>query len=143
MPENRKQILEMLAEGKITADEADRLIAALGPEPSEGAAAVGGKAWPKYLRVLVEAEEDGEGDSLTKVNIRVPLQLLRAGVRLTSLIPPVAREHVNEALHQQGIGFDINQLKPENLEELVDQLKDLTIDVDQPKSKTKVRVFCE
>jgi len=143
MPENRKQILEMLAEGKITADEADKLIAALGPETADGATAAGGKAWPRYLRVLVEAEEPGEGDSLTKVNIRVPLQLLRAGVRLTSLIPPVAREHVNAALREQGIGFDLNQLKPENLEELVDQLKDLTIDVDQPKTKTKVRVFCE
>src|SRR3569833_3133087 len=33
MNENRRQILEMLAAGKITADEADRLLAALDPEP--------------------------------------------------------------------------------------------------------------
>ncbi len=30
MNENRRQILEMLAAGKITADEAERLIAAMG-----------------------------------------------------------------------------------------------------------------
>jgi hypothetical protein len=50
------------------------------------------------------------------------MQLLRAGVRLSSLIPPKARDEVNAAMAKQGIPFDINQLKPENLEELVDQL---------------------
>jgi hypothetical protein len=140
MSDNRKQILDMLAEGKISAEDASRLIAALGE--AEVARTTGGV--PKYLRVLVEANESGdESEAPTKVNIRVPLQLLRAGVRLTSLLPPVAREHVNAALHQQGIAFDINQLKPANVEELIEQLKDLTLEVDQPSKKVKVRVFCE
>ena len=39
MNENRRQILEMLAAGKITADEAERLLAAL--EPDTGATARG------------------------------------------------------------------------------------------------------
>ena len=65
-----------------------------------------------------------------KVNIRVPMQLLRAGVRLAGLIPPQAREHVNEAMRERGIPFDLSQIKPDNLQELVDQLNDLTIDVD-------------
>ncbi len=34
MSENRRQILDMLAQGKITADEAERLIAALEREPA-------------------------------------------------------------------------------------------------------------
>jgi hypothetical protein len=37
--------------------------------------------------------------------------------------------------------LDLNQIKPENLEELVNQLNDLTVDVDQ--GSNKVRVFCE
>ncbi len=40
------------------------------------------------------ADEDGP----TKVNVRVPMQLLRAGVKLTSIIPPRARDEVNAAL---------------------------------------------
>ncbi|MGC9158229.1 MAG: SHOCT-like domain-containing protein [Terracidiphilus sp.] len=36
MNENRRQILEMLAAGKITADEADRLISALEPDRGAG-----------------------------------------------------------------------------------------------------------
>jgi hypothetical protein len=142
MRENRRQILEMLGEGKISPEQADKLIAALGAE-TDVAVVAGSKAWPKYLRVLVEAAEEDSQDEITKVNIRVPIQLLRAGVRLASLIPPLARDHVNQALRDEGISFDLNQLKPENLEELVDHLKDLTIDVDHPKNKVKVRVFCE
>ena len=142
MRENRRQVLDMLGAGKISPDEADKLIAALGTE-SNGSAVTGERTWPKYLRVLVEAEEEGHGDQLTKVNIRVPMQLLRAGVRLTSLIPPVAREHVNDAMREQGVGFDLNQLRPENLEDLIEHLKDLQIDVDHPKNKVKVRDFCE
>ena len=34
MNENRRQILEMLAAGKITANEAERLLAALDPTPA-------------------------------------------------------------------------------------------------------------
>ena len=72
-----------------------------------------------------------------------PIQLLRAGVKLTGLIPAVAREHMNEAMREQGVNFDVNQIRPENLDELIDQLNDLSVDVDQAQTNTKVRVFCE
>jgi recombinational DNA repair protein RecR len=41
---------------------------------------------------------------------------------------------------RKGIAFDLNQLKPENLDELIDQLNELTVDVDE---QAKVRVFAE
>jgi hypothetical protein len=141
MNDDRRSILQMLAEGKINAEEAERLLAALDrsePSAAPPPAAAGGKAAPKYLRVAVDTEET---DGPTKVNIRVPMSLLRAGVRLTSLIPPQARDQVNAELSKNGVPFDISQLKPENLEDLVDQLSDLTVDVDQ--EKTKVRIYCE
>jgi hypothetical protein len=142
MNDDRRSILAMLAEGKITADEAERLLSALdrsGPAPRIAAPA-GSNGAPKYLRVTVDTDEPGE-DGPTKVNIRVPMQLLRAGVRLTSLIPPQARDQVNAELAKNGVPFDIGQLRPENLEDLVDQLTDLQVDVDQ--EKTKVRIYCE
>ena len=144
MSEDRRSILDMLAAGQINADEAERLLSALdrGRSASSVASEPGypsNQVKAKYLRVSVDTDEPGEG--ATKVNIRVPMQLLRAGVRLSSLIPPKARDEVNAHMREQGIPFDINQLKPENLEDLVDQLSDLTVDVDQ--EKTKVRIFCE
>jgi len=73
------------------------------------------------------------------------MQLLRAGVKLAYLIPAAAMQKANLAMHEQGIPVDLTQIKPENLEELVEQLSDLTVDVDQKdaNTKVKVRVFCE
>jgi hypothetical protein len=141
MNEQRRQILEMLAEGKITADEAGRLIDALErqqPESPPGAAPRS-KPRPKYLRVVAmyDSGDDGPG----RVNIRVPLQLLRAGVRLTSLIPPQALTKVNAELSKSGVPIDLTELKPQHIEELIDQLDELTVDIDDTDSK--VQVFCE
>ena len=149
MSEHRRQILEMLSEGKISADEAERLISAF-EEPasaksSQAEPASAGKNPPKYLRVQVDSEGDGGQEGPTKVNVRVPMQLLRAGVRLAGLLPAQALHRANHAMQEQGIPIDLTQIKPENLEELVDQLNDLTVDVDQKDAGTKVRVrvFCE
>lgn len=156
MNENRKQILDMLAAGRITADEAERLLAALDHEADIGAslqAADGAtsarkmrpKTHPKYLRVLVEADESMTGNKgLITVNVRVPMQLLRAGVRLAALIPQQAHNQLDSALSRHGIPLTLSQIKPENLEELIDHLEDLTVDVDGKDGNTaKVRVFCE
>jgi hypothetical protein len=142
MNENRRKILELLATGKITAEEAERLLAAMDREPSDAQGANGPsfapKRKPQFLRVLVE-DEGHKGP--VRVNVRVPMQLLRAGVRLASLIPPEAREKVNGKLRSEGVPFDINQVTPENLEELVEHLDTFTLDFNE--RNTKVRLFCE
>ena len=146
MNEQRKDILDMLAEGKITVQEAEQLIAALDRElvPAatstgvEDARPKGPKGKAKYLRVLVYTMEGGEPG---RVNVRVPLQLLRAGVQLAALIPPQALEKANAEMGKSGFPFDLTQLKPEQLEALVEQLDEVTVDIDQPDAT--VRVFCE
>jgi hypothetical protein len=157
MNENRRQILEMLAAGKITTDEAERLLSALEPEQVATAGVftgniAGSKGWSsddkgapvrthaKYLRVLVESTEK---NGPTTVNVRVPMQLLRAGVRLASLIPVQAHDELDASLSKHGIPLTLSQIKPENLEELIDHLDDLSVDVDAKQEKAKVRVFCE
>jgi hypothetical protein len=164
MNDDRKSILELLAAGKITAEEAERLLAALDarpdsspansavgdPTPAEGSAAGRAqgpaKGRAKYLRVLVEADERSTGlkGGPTTVNVRVPMQLLRAGVRLAGLIPAQAHEQLDQAFSKHGVPIRLSQIKPENLEELIDHLADLTVDVDgKDENKTRVRVFCE
>jgi SHOCT-like domain len=142
MNDNRLHVLQMLAAGQISPEEADRLIAALDKQPTAPAARTPEvtASNPRYLRVFVE-EHETDGDTPTKVNIRVPFQLLRAGVRLASLIPNGAKDQINEALRKNGVPIDITQLKPEDLDELVVHLADLTIDVEE--KDTKVRIFAE
>lgn len=152
MNDDRRSILDLLATGKITADEAERLLAALDAKPASAPAnaaaesALPAKGRPKYLRVLVEADEKATGlkGGPTTVNVRVPMQLLRAGVRLAGLIPQQAHDQVDKAFTQHGVPITLSQIKPENLEEIIDHLGDLTVDVDgKDENKTRVRVFCE
>jgi len=139
--EARRQVLELLAAGKITADEADRLIGALqGGEPGVTTAAPA-KPAPKYLRVIVDSNEKDDGP--VHINVRVPLALLRAGVRLASLIPGSAQAEVNRALREQGINVDVSQIKPENINEIIDQLRDLTVDIDHKSDDVKIKIFAE
>jgi len=145
MTEERRQILEMLAGGKINADEADRLLGALGGASSRATAtatAVQTKPLPKFIRVMIDSK-DGKDGKPVHINLRVPIMLLRAGVRLASLIPPKAQEKVNEELRKNGMDFDVSQIKPENINELIDQLQDLSIDIDHEEDDVKIRIFCE
>ncbi|THV33451.1 DUF2089 domain-containing protein [Glycomyces buryatensis] len=141
MSEQRRQILEMLAEGKITADEAERLINAVEREQPESSLGIGArsKAKPKYLRVVLNSADGSGGQD--RINVQVPLQLLRAGVRLTSLIPPRAITLANEELDKSGFPIDLNELKPQQLEELIDHLDEVIVDIDD--ADTSIRVFCE
>lgn len=138
MSEDRRRILEMLSTGKITAAEAEQLLDALEMKSQEdGTSEVnpGDKPTLKYLKV----EIDGSNGRHERVNIRVPLKMLRAGVRLATLIPGPAREKVNAAFHRKGI--NLSELKPENLNEIIECLGDLNMDIDT--QGEKVRIFCE
>jgi hypothetical protein len=147
MSESRKRILEMLAQKKISTDEAYRLLDALetGERKEESATKAGTtvKEKPKYLRVTVLPDPENEHpEKADRVNVRVPMSLVRAGVKLTSLIPPEARDKVNGALREKGIDFDVRNIKPEDLEELIEALEDLEIDVVSSKGE-KVKVSVE
>jgi hypothetical protein len=140
MNEQRKDILGMLAEGKITAEEAEQLITALERDQPLAASNPGArpKGNAKYLRVVVDALDSGEP---TRVNVRVPLQLLRAGVQLAALIPAQALDRANAELSKSGVPLDLTELKPAQLEALVEHLDEMTVEVDAPDAK--VHVFCE
>jgi hypothetical protein len=140
MLEERRRILNMLAEGKISASDADGLLTALSDTKAPPAieATPETPKSPRYLRVHVE---DNDGDK-SKVNIRVPFSLLRAGVRLTALLPSSLHDRINRALRDNGVDIDISKLKPDNLEELVVHLAELTVDVDGGNGD-RVRVYCE
>ena len=140
MSEQTRQILTMLSEGKISVDEAERLLGALrageGGTPDEKTDREGRRGTkPKYLRVIV----DGEG---RKVNVRVPIQLIRAGMRFGALIPKKARADIEKHFSQQGMDLDLKNIKPEDIDALLDELAELTVEVEED-GERRVHVFCE
>ena len=146
MSEERRQILEMLSSGKVNAEEAERLLDAIDRDklaPVATTAVAESRTRARYLRIQVQANDGDDGPVM--VNVRVPIQLLRAGVKLASVIPPQAQGHVNEALREHGVPVDLSKLRPEDLDELIEHLQDLTIDVDQSgdKEQVKVRIYSE
>lgn len=134
--DSQKKILGMLSDGKISVEEATALLSKLqnpntideeGIEEESGEV---NKKNPKYLRVLVDS---ADGD---KVNVRVPLSLIKTGIKLSALVPDNAAEQMSSH------GFDLSQLSELNGEELIEALRDLQVDVDSADGD-KVRVFTE
>jgi len=99
--ENKKRILEMVAENKISVDEAARLLE-LVEEPAVSSPA---KKTPKYLRVTIR---------------------------------PEAADKVDAALKEKGIGFNLRNIKEEDIEQLINALSDLEVDIEGGKGKVNI-----
>ena len=134
--DSHKKILEMLSNGKITVEEATALLSKLqdpetiDEELVETESGEVKKRAPRYLRVLVDS---ASGD---KVNVRVPMSLLKTGIKLSALVPGNAAEQMSSH------GFDLSQLSKLDGDELIEALSDLQVDVDSADGD-KVRVFTE
>ena len=134
--DSRKKILEMLSDGKISVDEATALLSKLQSpgsddedmrEPESGEIR---KKALKYLRVVVDSSD---GD---KVNVRIPLSLIKTGIKLSALVPGNAAEQMSNH------GFDLAQLSKLDGDELIEALSDMQVDVDSANGD-KVKVFTE
>ena len=137
MVEERKKILEMLANKKISTEEAEKLLNAVESKRNEtlkGDASSEAKI-PKYLFVKVDSTN---GD---KVNIRVPLKIIRAGIKLKSLIPQDAQDKIDEKLGEKGVNFKLEDISDENIHELMEALAEFEVNVEDRKGEN-VKIYC-
>lgn len=144
MNAEQKKILEMLAEGKITADDADKLLDKLGGAASSqatsqakiGVGAVAAKAdegcssKPRFMRIVIDKPGKDQ------VNVRIPLAFTRAGSNLLAVLPLQVRERLSER------GIDIGALCALDGKELADAVENMNIDIEKGDGK-KVKIFCE
>jgi hypothetical protein len=141
----RQRILDMLGEGKINVEEAERLLLLVEQAPPLGPADSGQVATrrqAKYLHVIVGPTPDSASDNGgERVNVRVPMALIRAGMKLAALIPQHAAVGLNDAMREKGIELDVRNLKGDELEQLVDALEGLEVDIQD--GNESVRVFIE
>ena len=147
MSDESRRVLDMLSQGKITVADAEQLLQALNETPKAAAAdeaktsAEGEKAKPKYFCVVVEPSPGASNRHQRPVSIRLPLGILRAGIKLAAVMPESMQVRVNQHLKERGIDLDVARMKPESLEALLSSLGELKLDVDS--DEEKVRIFCE
>jgi len=147
MAENQKRILEMLANKEISTDEAQRMLGAPDPEVKEADTSTREEAGtvrakPRYLRVTVRPGAGHENDAdAERVNVRVPLALIRSGIKFASVLPRDVGHRVEDTLKDRGIGLDLRNLNPDDLDDLIEALADLEVDVES--NEEKVKVFVE
>ena len=142
MSEDKTRILNMLKEGTISVDEADQLLDALDRKDSihvDSSDLKTGKRHPKYLRIQVM--ESFDEVKKEKVNIKIPLGIVRAGVKLGALIPDNTRDEINKSFNAKGMHLGIDDFNSENIEDLIQCLTEMNIDIDD--GKDTVRIFCE
>lgn len=139
MNEEKKKILEMIQEGKITSAEGLELLSAL-EGSSDPVKSVNPRLSRRFLRVKVYT------DKVVKVNVNIPLVLIKAASKFAAMglkyIPEEAR------LEMEKKGIDLTQIDIEELvaaieQGLVDE-KLVDVDVDDPKEgKVRVEVYVE
>lgn len=140
----RSRILNLLHDGAITPEEAEKLLDALesgageapAPEPVALKDTRGRK--PKKLRILVDNTEKDNGKA--KVNISIPVSLIRSlGPIALSTIPKETKKELEEK------GINIASLI-DQIEELIDSgMEEDFVDIDTGEGDTpsKVRIYVE
>src|SRR4051794_19315853 len=144
MNDETRRGLDLLAQGKITGDDAGKLPAALnGPDgPAADAAApdTAGCAKPRYVRIAVhKAAKDGKRDK--DVNIRVPIAIVRSGMRLGAMIPGLAGDQFTARMRERGLDVDFSKLDGPAIEAVLKELANANIEIEDGRSQ--VRITCE
>lgn len=138
MNDERRSILEMLSKGKITVEEADQLLRAVGataaePPSADDASGTGEPRRARWLHVTVDKNTDG--GRKREVNVRIPASLVRAGMRIGALIPGA------EAGFIAGASGKLAKIDAKQIEELLSSMGEMTVDVEN--GKAQVRLWCE
>jgi hypothetical protein len=124
MNEETRRVLEMLSQGKVSVLEAEQLLHAVG---SPDQPANERKFEPRYFRILIN-KPAREGKKAENVNIKVPISVVRGGLRLSALFPGImARKKVQL---RDGTELDLSKVTYEDLEAMIKDIGELTVDVD-------------
>ena len=135
MNEETRKVLEMLSQGKISVQEAEQLLGAV--SAPVGQTADDRKVEPKYFRILVN-KPPRDGRKAEAVNIRVPMTVVRGGLRLGALIPGMlGRKKIQLG---NGNELDLSKVTYADLEAMIRDIGELTVDVD---GEEQVRIRCE
>jgi hypothetical protein len=139
MSHETRQVLEMLSEGKVNVQEAEQLLNAVGAaSQAEDKKAEDKQAEPRYFRILVNKPAH-DGKKAENVNIKVPITVIRGGLRLGALFPGLLGKKKIQL--DNGTELDLSKIHYTDLEAMIKDIGELTVDVDG--GDAQVRIRCE
>ena len=109
MNEEILKVLEMVKDGKISAEDGEKLIAAMNSNRSETEGerpARNKQAKNSMLRIRVDVKDPGKDDD-AKVTLNVPLTLAKKAAGLLALVPKDTKKDLND----KGIDLDSIDIK--------------------------------
>jgi hypothetical protein len=133
MSEETRKVLEMLSSGKISVAEAEQLLRAV-----DTATQTEKSGEPRYFRILVN-KAAREGKKAENVNIRVPMTVVRGGLRLSAFFPGMLGKKKIQL--DNGTELDLSKIHYTDLEAMIKDIGELTVDVDG--EDAQVRIRCE
>jgi hypothetical protein len=134
MSEDTRKVLEMLSTGKVSVQEAEQLLEAV----ATAGASEEPKPAPRYFRILVN-KPARDGKKAENVNIRVPMTVVRGGLRLGALFPGMLGKKRIQL--DNGTELDLSKIHYTDLEAMIKDIGELTVDVDG--DDAQVRIRCE
>ncbi len=132
MSEEKKKILNMVAEGKLTPEEADRLLDALRDARGK----------KRFFKVMVYDKDSREKP---RVKVNIPVAVLKMASKIGAAFQGVMPEGMKMNVHGKEIKLD--ELTPEMIDRILDSLGDeerfVLAEVTDEKTGEYVEVYFE
>jgi hypothetical protein len=147
--DDTRRILDLLSQGKITVDEADRLIKAMSAEPTAGTAAADAPADARppmrWFRINIHKPAQDEMHKPKDVNIRVPIAVVKGGMRLGAIIATFAGEKAAQRMKERGLDLDLSTINGDlsrmngaEFDTFLKTLDDMNIEIDDGRSQVRI-----
>src|SRR5439155_7449277 len=120
MSEETRKVLEMLSNGKVSVQEAEQLLNAVATGTTM---ADDEKVEPRYFRILVN-KPAREGKKAEAVNIRVPITVVRGGLRPGALFPGMLGKKKIQL--DNGMELDLSKVTYTDLEAMIKDIGELS-----------------
>jgi hypothetical protein len=147
--DDTRRILDLLSQGKITVDEADRLIKAVsGDQPAATATAdtaADGRPRARWFRINIRKPAKDQMHAAKDVNIRVPIAVVKGGMRLGAIIATFAGEKAAQRMKERGLDLDLSTINGDlsrmngaEFDAFMKSLDDMNIEIDDGKSQVRI-----
>ena len=147
--DDTRRILEMLSQGKITVDDADRLIQAVSADRSAAStpadAASDAKPRARWFRINIHKPSKDDTHQPKDVNIRVPIAVAKGGMRLGAIIATFAGEKAAQRMKARGLDLDLSAINGDlsrmngaEFEAFMKSLDEMNIEIDDGRSTVRI-----